>query len=95
MENYDLNDPTTRDLIQNSFDNQDYTSLLDIIRSLHPADQAKLFDSLKSDQQEILLKQMEIPEIADIFDELDDRQTLDAAQNLPLPFLAYLSLNTA
>jgi len=35
-----------------------------------------------------LLQKLEISEIADIFDELDDKQTLIAARNLPLPFLA-------
>jgi magnesium transporter len=59
-----------------------------IIRTLHPADQAKLFNDLTTEAQENLLRVMEIPEIADIFDQLDDRQTLNAAQNLPLPFLA-------
>jgi magnesium transporter len=43
---------------------------------------------LKPEQQEILVHKLEIPEIADIFDELDDKQTLDAARNLPLPVLA-------
>ncbi len=59
-----------------------------ILRTLHPADQARLFKDLKPEVQEGLLREMKISEIADIFDELDDRQTLDAAQNLPLPFLA-------
>ncbi len=88
MEEYQLNDPKTQNLIRDSFEIRDYKTILEVFRSFHPADQAKLFDNLRSEQQEILLKQMEIPEIADIFDELDDRQTLDAAQKLPLPFLA-------
>lgn len=67
---------------------EDFTSVLGIFRDLHPADQAKLFYGLKAEQQEILLGKLEIPEIADIFDELDDKQTLEAARNLPLPFLA-------
>jgi magnesium transporter len=62
--------------------------VLDLLRDLHPADQAKVFYGLNPEQQEILLGKLEIPEIADIFDELDDKQTLDAARNLPLPFLA-------
>lgn len=35
-----------------------------------------------------MIQKLEIPEVADIFDELDDQQTLAAARNLPLPFLA-------
>jgi len=85
---YDRNDPETIKNLEISLNNRDYDTVLEIFRALHPADQAKLFYGLKVDQQEILLLQMEIPEIADIFDELDDNQTLIAAKNLPLPFLA-------
>lgn len=75
-------------VIENHLENEDINAVLEIFRDLHPADQAKLFHGLKAEQQEILLEVLEIPEIADIFDELDDKQTLDAAKNLPLPFLA-------
>jgi len=88
MSNYDRNTPETLKLLESSFENQDYQTVLEIFRDLHPADQAKMFYALKMDQQEVLLEQMEIPEIADIFDELEDKQTLTAARNLPLPFLA-------
>jgi magnesium transporter len=88
MSNFEGNDPETLKLLESSFDNQDFATILEIFRDLHPADQAKLFYGLKPDQQEELLERMEIPEIADIFDELDDKQTLTAARNLPLPFLA-------
>ena len=88
MRNYDRNDPETLKSLNFSFELKDFKSILDIFRSLHPADQAKLFNDLAADQQGELLQQMEIPEIADIFDELDDQQTLTAARNLPLPFLA-------
>jgi magnesium transporter len=64
------------------------SSALLVMRSLHPADQAKTFNALDDSSQDTILEKMEISEIADIFDELDDRQTLDAAKNLPLPFLA-------
>lgn len=88
MNTHESNDPVTINVIENLLANEDVNAVLDIFRSLHPADQAKLFDDLKTDQQEVLLGILEISEIADIFDELDDRQTLDAARNLPLPFLA-------
>jgi len=88
MGKYDRHSPETLNLLENSFDEQDFKTILEIFRDLHPADQAKLFYGLKTDQQEVLLEKLEIPEIADIFDELDDSQTLTAARNLPLPFLA-------
>jgi len=80
--------PVSIKQIEDYLQEEDINSVLEILRELHPADQAKLFNGLKDEYQEILLDKLEIPEIADIFDELDDKQTLDAAQNLPLPFLA-------
>lgn len=88
MTQYKRHSPETLKLLESSFAKQDFKTILDIFRGLHPADQAKLFSSLKINQQEVLLDKMEIPEIADIFDELDDKQTLSAARNIPLPFLA-------
>lgn len=88
MNTYDRSDPATLDLLNQSFETRDFGTILELFRSLHPADQAKLFYDLKTEQQQILMQQMDIPEIADIFDELDDQKTLIAARNLPLPFLA-------
>ena len=88
MTTHKSNDPVTVSFIENLLAKEDINAVLEIFRELHPADQAELFYSLNTDQQEVLLGILEIPEIADIFDEGDDRQTLDAARNLPLPFLA-------
>jgi magnesium transporter len=88
MSKFELNDPELISVLEKSFQEQEFGEILDLFRSLHPADQANLFINLKEDQKETLLQQMEISEIADIFDELDDNQTLDAARKLPLPFLA-------
>lgn len=88
MTTYDPNDPVIVSLIEEYLQDEDFNAVLDIFRDLHPADQANLFYGLKTDQQEILLSKFEVPEIADIFDELDDKQTLNAARHLPLPFLA-------
>lgn len=88
MSKFELHDPEMTVLLEESFEKGDFTTILDLIRSLHPADQANLFNNLKQDQKQVLLQQMEVSEIADIFDELDDKQTLIAARNLPLPFLA-------
>ena len=84
-------DQTTPDVftaLQESLEKKDYTAVVTLLRSLHPADQAKFFNELKPDNQEELLKQLEVSEIADIFDELDDQQTLIAARDLPKPLLA-------
>jgi magnesium transporter len=88
MSKLEQNYPELIAYLDDLFDKKDYQVVLDKVRSLHPADQANLFNNLKPDQQDTLLQQMEISEIADIFDELDDVQTLSAAKNLPLPFLA-------
>ena len=88
MSKFDLNDPEFISVLEHALDEGDFQAVLGIIRSLHPADQANLFNNLKPGQKETLLQQMEVSEIADIFDELDDKHTLVAARNLPLPFLA-------
>lgn len=88
MTTYNPNDPEIINEIEQFLQEEDFNSVLSIFRDLHPADQAKLFYGLKPEQKSNLLEKLEIPEIADIFDELDDKQTLDAARNLPLPFLA-------
>ncbi|MCK4801811.1 MAG: magnesium transporter [Anaerolineales bacterium] len=88
MSKFEQTDPAVLHALEESLEKGDYSIVLELIRSLHPADQAKVFYELKPEKQEELLQELEIPEIADIFDELDDQQTLTAARNLPLPFLA-------
>jgi len=74
--------------IKEFIDGGKFGAAADLFGQILPADQAKFFISLSSEEQRKLLTAMEVPDIADIFDELDDQQTLDAANNLPLPFLA-------
>lgn len=88
MSKYEQTDPAVLQTLEESIENENYDVVLEIIRSLHPADQAKVFNEIKQENQKELLQKLEISEIADIFDELDDKQTLTAARNLPLPFLA-------
>ena len=88
MNKYEHTDPAVLLALEESLEKGDYTVAIELIRSLHPADQANVFKDLKPDKQKGLIQNLEIPEIADIFDELDDQQTLSAARNLPLPFLA-------
>jgi len=72
------------DLIRES----QFPEAVELIRSFHPADQAKLYQDLLAEQQKSLLNHLEIGEIADLFDELDDQNTYNAARKLPAPFLA-------
>ncbi|MEE9599129.1 MAG: magnesium transporter [Anaerolineales bacterium] len=88
MSKYEQTDSAVLQTLEESIENGDYTVVLEIIRSLHPADQAKVFNELNQEKQKELLQKLEISEIADIFDELEDKHTLTAARNLPLPFLA-------
>lgn len=74
--------------IKDFIDEGKFSAAADLFGQILPADQAKFFISLSSEEQRKLLTAMEVPDIADIFDELDDQQTLDAANKLPLPFLA-------
>ncbi|MBS3751354.1 MAG: magnesium transporter [Anaerolineales bacterium] len=78
--------------IQNKFQKQvegkKFHAAAELFRKLHPADRGKIFRELKSSQQKGFLLNLEIEEIADLFDELDDQETFSAAQVLPLPFLA-------
>jgi len=88
MSKYEQTDSAVLLTLEESIENGNYTVVLEIIRSLHPADQAKVFNELNQEKQKELLQKLEISEIADIFDELEDKHTLSAARNLPLPFLA-------
>ncbi len=88
MSKYEQTDSAVLQTLEESIENGDYSVVLEIIRSLHPADQAKVFNELNQEKQKELLQKLEISEIADIFDELEDKHTLTAARNLPLPFLA-------
>lgn len=88
MTTFQSSDPETIIALEKYLEEKNIDGVLEIMREMHPADQAKFFYSLKSKQRESLLEELEIPEIADIFDELDDSQTLKAARDLPLSFLA-------
>lgn len=88
MSKFEINDPEFIKRLANAFDAGDFQSILDDLRSLHPADQANLFSDLNPAQKNSLFQHLEISEIADIFDELNDEETLEASKNLSLPFLA-------
>lgn len=80
--------PQIEDEMSRFLQEKQYSKAVELIRTLHPADQAKLYQSLLAEQQKSLLSHLEIEEIADLFDELDDQSTYIAAKKLPVPFLA-------
>ncbi|MCJ7715673.1 MAG: magnesium transporter, partial [Anaerolineales bacterium] len=88
MSKFEQNNPAILMGLKQALEKGDFTIVLELIRALHPADQAKVFSELKPGKQAELLQNMDISEVADIFDELDDKQTLTAARYLTLPFLA-------
>ena len=88
MTTYQSSDPETIVALEKFIEEGNLVAVLEILREMHPADQAKLFYSLNLEQREFLIDELETPEIADIFDELDDNQTLKAARDIPLPRLA-------
>lgn len=77
-----------RDKVKELLEKEEYAAIAGMFRKLHPADQGKIFQDLGTEKQKNILLQLEIGEIADLFDELDDQETFSAARELPLPFLA-------
>ena len=83
------NDPETISSdIQKAIEEKRFDEALNAFTDLHPADQAEVFNDLDDDQQELILRNLDIPTTADLFDELEDEETLDAAENLTTERLA-------
>jgi len=74
--------------IQKAIEEQRYDEALSAFTDLHPADQAEIFNDLDDDQQDLILRNLDIPTTADLFDELEDEETLDAAESLTTERLA-------
>ena len=74
--------------IQKAIEEQRYDEALNAFTDLHPADQAEVFNDLDDDQQDLILRNLDIPTTADLFDELEDEETLDAAESLTTERLA-------
>jgi len=66
----------------------DYEKATSLFLDQHPADQAEVFNLLSGEEQILLLKYLDVGETADLFDELKDRETLEAAEILTLERLA-------
>jgi len=74
--------------IRNAITNDQFTKATDRFLELHPADQAEVFNSFDNDTQGLLLQHLDITATADLFDELEDEETLGAAENLTIERLA-------
>ncbi len=59
-----------------------------ILLTLHPADRAEIFNALGAENQRLLLTHLDIATIADLLEELDDEEALEAAEEIPTERLA-------
>ena len=63
---------------------------VNIFKELHPADQAGIFNLLDENEQGVLLPLLDIPTTADLLEELEDDDVLEAVGGLPNEKLADL-----
>lgn len=61
-----------------------------LLRDLHPADQAEIFERLEESEKKVLLSLLDLPTTADILEELEDGRVLDTVESLTLEHLADL-----
>lgn len=61
-----------------------------IVNTLHPADQAELYNLLDETEREFLLANMDIPATADLMEEMENSEVLDVAETLTTDRLADL-----
>jgi len=74
--------------LSNSLGEKKFAKATTAFLELRPADQAEAFNLLNDDQQELLLHHLDVTATADLFDELEDEETLEAAETLSMERLA-------
>ena len=67
---------------------KDLAHAVSILLDLHPADRAEVFNKLDDDEQDLIIIQLDIPTTADLLEELEDRDVLEAIEPLPTDRLA-------
>jgi magnesium transporter len=67
--------------IRAALETQRTTDAIFILYELHPADRAEVFNLLDDQQQEILLALLDIPATADLLEELEDVDALEAIED--------------
>ena len=65
------NPETISSNIQKAIEEQRFDEALNAFTDLHPADQAEVFNDLDDDQQDLILRNLDVPTTADLFDELE------------------------
>ncbi len=80
----DQNDPIdfATDLIRRALEGQPDEETLAGLAELHPADLAEVFEQLDEDEQDQLIRLLDVPTTADLLEELDDDETLEAIEDL-------------
>lgn len=61
---------------------------VELLKSLHYADQAETFANLESQEQDLILPLLDIQTTASILEELEDHEVLDVVEDLPTSLLA-------
>jgi magnesium transporter len=78
----------TAEKIQEAFENEKFSQALAIYKSLRAGERVSVFQLLDDDTQELLVRHFDVETVADLFDRLEDSETLEAAEGLPIERLA-------
>lgn len=74
--------------IHQALKNHRTAEAIDILLDLHPADQAEVFNALSEAHKETLFPLLDIPSTADLLEELEDDEVLEAVEGLSTERLA-------
>ena len=78
----------TAEKIQEAFENEKFSQALAIYKSLRAGERVSVFQLLNDDTQELLVRHFDVETVADLFDRLEDSETLEAAEGLSIERLA-------
>jgi len=76
------------DRIHSALASERLSDALSILLDLHPADQAEIFNLLEEAERDLLFSHLDIPATADLLEELEDEEVLEAVESLPTDRLA-------
>jgi Mg/Co/Ni transporter MgtE len=74
--------------IKESLDQNNFREAVDLFLDLLPGDQVEIFEILDDDDQDLIVAHLDITSTADLFDVLEDSETLEAAEGLSIERLA-------
>ena len=72
------------ELIHKALEVEQQAQAASLFLRLRPADRADVYEILNEEDRSKLLHQLDIPAIADLFDELEDQETAEAAEFISL-----------